>query len=146
MKAMITLDGRYSVDFNVAYSIATLLGFKKTSKLIGVKRWTGEYVVDINQISSLIVMCDIVQPSFLNGKPTSFIYNCILDVEPGYKFIDTPLNLTYIPLANNLISRIDCWVLDQNCNAVDFNGENLEIELKLVISREKKAKKSISIQ
>lgn len=137
LKSMITISEGYIVDFNVKASIATLLGYTSTDKLIGGinKRYEGENIVKITQISSLLVMCDAVRPSFLNGKLTSFVHNCILDVEPGVKFIDKPSNLTFVNTSSNVITQLSCWVVDQSLNIVDFRHEQLEIELKLVIRR-----------
>ena len=64
-----------------------------------------------------------------------FIYNAFLDVAPGEKFYERPVNLTYIPVVNNLISEVTCWITDQNSRPVDFRHEELEIELKLIIRR-----------
>ena len=140
LKSVITLSNAYIVDFNVDYSIASLLGFKKTKKLIGgdgdsEKRFEGENIVNITNISSLLVMCDVVKPSFLNGRLTSFIHNCILDVEPGVKYIEKPINLTFLNAANNVIPQISCWLVSNNMQEVDFRHEELEIELKLIIRR-----------
>ena len=54
---------------------------------------------------------------------------------PGEKFYERPMSLTYIPVVNNLISEITCWITDQNSRPVDFRHEELEIELKLIIRR-----------
>ena len=59
----------------------------------------------------------------------------MLDVEPGVKFIDKPSNLTFVNTSNNVITQLSCWVVDQNLNTVDFRHEQLEIELKLKITR-----------
>ena len=137
LKSMITITKGYIVDFNVNASIAPLLGYLSTDKLIGGdnKRYEGKNIVKITQISSLLVMCDAVRPSFLNGKLTSFVHNCVLDVEPGVKFIDKPSNLTFVNTSNNVITQLSCWGVDQNLNTVDFRHEQLEIELKLKITR-----------
>lgn len=137
LKSMITIAKGCVVDFNVNASIASMLGFLPTDKLIGEdnKRYEGKNIVKITQISSLLVMCNVVRPSFLNGKMVSFVYNCVLDVEPGVKFIDKPTNLTFVTTSNNVITQISCWVVDQNLKNVDFRHEQLEIELKLIIRR-----------
>ena len=135
LKAMITLNNDYDVDFNVTYPIANLLGFKTTDKLVGNTRFTAPNIVNINEVNSLIVWCDIARPNYLNGRQISFIYNAFLDVAPGEKFYERPVNLTFIPVVNNLISEVTCWITDQNTNPVDFRHEELEIELKLIINR-----------
>ena len=83
----------------------------------------------------MIVWCDVARPNYLNGRQISFIYNAFLDVGPGEKFYKRPINLTFIPVVNNLISEVTCWITDQNTNSVDFCHEELEIELKLIIHR-----------
>ena len=135
LKAMITLNNDYEVDFDVSHSIAHLLGFLKTDKLIGSKRFEAKNIVNINQTNSLLVWCNIARPNYLNGEQISIIYNAFLDVGPGDKFYERPVNLTYIPVVNNLITEITCWITDQNMQPVDFRHEELEIELKLIVRR-----------
>lgn len=139
LKSVITLSGNYTVDFDVNATIAPLLGYLKSTKLIGVgdvsKRFEAKNIVNITKISSLLIMCDIVKPSFLNGKLTSFIHNCILDCEPGVKYIEKPINLTFLNTTSNVIPQISCWVVDNNMQDVDFRHEQLEIELKLIVRR-----------
>ena len=77
----------------------------------------------------------MLKPSLINGVKQSFLYNCILDVEPGVRYVEKPHNLTYLSVANNLISVINCWVVDQAGRTVDFRQEQLEIELLLVRKR-----------
>ncbi len=131
LRAMITLRGGYILNFNVDFSIAKLLGFKVTDILNSGKRHIGSELVNINSISSLILMTDVVSPSYHNGKLLSYIYNTVLNVAPGVKVVDIPVNLTYIPLINDVITSVNVWILDQNLKTVDFRGEDVEIEMKL---------------
>ena len=137
LKSMITLREDFSVNFNTSYTMADVLGFSKMNKLIGNRRFESDHIVNINQITSLLVFCNCVRPSYVQGKLKSILSNLILSCEPGVKYFDRPQHLTYLPVLNNVLSEITCWVLDQDLHEVQFRGETLEIELKIKIRRYK---------
>ena len=90
-----------------------------------------EHLVDIMHINSILVHCDIVSRSRLNGIEAPIIYSFFPNVSPGEKIVETPKNLIYMPITAKVISSITCWLTDQDGKAIDLRGEKLSIALNI---------------
>ena len=78
-------------------------------------------------INSLRVTSDIIGGSYINGGKSNIIYSFFPSVGPGYKIIETPVNLVYLPIIPNQISSVRNKLVDQNGDLVDLQGETLSI-------------------
>ena len=109
------LDAKCQVDFNVGDdSLCTVLGFDKKTYTEG--RHESENIVNILSVNSILVHCDVIE---------SIIYTFFPDASPGDKIISIPRHLIYILLTLNVISRMTCWVTDQNGKDLNLQGEEL---------------------
>ena len=82
-------------------------------------------LVNILSVNSILVHCDVIESSRLNGVEAPVIYNFLPEVAPGDKIVVTPLHLIYIPLTLNIISLMTCWLADQNGKELDLRGEEV---------------------
>ena len=117
----------YQIDFTVDNCLRTVLGFNAKVYMKG--RYEGDRLVDILDINSILVHCDIVGASRLNGIEAPIIYNFFPNVAPGYKIVEIPRNLIYVPIIVEAISSLTCWLTDQDGNPLDLRGEQLTISL-----------------
>ena len=106
------LHEKCRVDFNVDDSLCKVLGFNK--KIYKAGRHESENLVNILSVNSILVHCDVIDASRLNGIEAPLIYSFFPDVAPGDRIVCTPLHLIYIPLTMNIISHMTCWLTDQN--------------------------------
>ena len=114
------------VDFNIENSLRTVLGF--TAKQYKKKgRFESENIVNILNVNSILVHCDIVGASRLNGIEAPVIYNFFPDVSPGEKIVSQPKHLIYIPLTIDVIPSMTSWLTDQNQKELDLRGEELTL-------------------
>ena len=121
------LDAKCRVDFDVGEdSLCSVLGFDR--KIYeGVGRHESEQIVNILDVNTILVHCDVIESSRLNGVEAPVIYTFFPDAAPGDKIISIPRHLIYIPLTLNLISCMTCWVTDQNGKELDLQGEELTL-------------------
>ena len=120
------LNANCQVDFNVGNaSLCTVLGFDR--KVYGVGRHDSEHIVNILSVNSILVHCDVIESSRLNGIEAPIIYTFFPDASPGDKIVSVPRHLIYIPLTMNIISCMTCWVTDQNGSDLDLQGEELTL-------------------
>ena len=123
---LIVLDAKCRVDFNVGDdSLCSVLGFAK--KVYADGRHESERIVNILSVNSILVHCDVIESSRLNGIEAPLIYTFFPNASTGDKIISIPRHLIYIPLTLNIISRMTCWVTDQNGNELDLQGEELTL-------------------
>ena len=102
-----------------------MLGFN--AKIYKRGRYESENLVNILSVNSILVHCDVIGASRVNGVEAPVIYNFFPDVSPGEKIVSQPQHLIYMPLTMNIISRMTCWVTDQNGKELDLRGEELTL-------------------
>ena len=88
-------------------------------------------MVNILTINNILVNIDIISGSCVNGFTQPTIYSFFPDVSPGYKIIENPHNLPYLPIAADTIHSIIILLTDQNGNELNFRGENLSMQFHL---------------
>ena len=117
LRATLTLAKSYQVDFAVDHSLNTVLGFER--QIYTFDRATdgyaeGEHIVNIISINSILVNNDIIHGSYVNGSQQPAIYSFFPNVEPGYKIVQSPRNLVYLPVTQSTISRMETYLTDQD--------------------------------
>src|SRR6218665_3154665 len=130
LRAFIKIESAtYQVDL-AASSIRTTLGFNAQTLSSGYHE--GENPVDILQVSSILVNCDIVGGSTLSGSQLPVVYSFFPDVSPGFKIVESPKNLVYLPVSmSGNISQIRVRLTDQNNIQLNLRGEVVTIRFHL---------------
>jgi hypothetical protein len=125
LRSVLTIQNNYRVDFTVENSIRSILGF--TSKIYTTMYNESEEVVNILSINSIQVNSDIITGSYVNGSSKPIIYSFFPNVSPGYKIIENPKNLVYLPLTLATINRLETLLTDQDGNQLNLRGEQLNV-------------------
>ena len=125
---MVVLE-KCKVDFNVDNSLCSVLGFDR--QVYSEGRHESENIVNILSVNTILVNCDVIESSRLNGREAPVIYTFFPDAAPGDKIVNTPRHLIYIPLTLKLISHMTCWITDQNGDELDLQGEWLTLTFHL---------------
>lgn len=125
LRSILTLKSGYQVDFTTTNSIRRVLGFNK--KKYTVTYVESEQVVNILTINSILVNSNLIKGSFVNGSSSNTIYSFFPDVSPGYKIIENPRNLVYLPLTLEIINRLETSITDQDGNQLNLRGEQLNV-------------------
>ena len=111
------LKNNYEVDFRKDKSINNLLGFH--SKLYTSGFHESANMVNILTINSILVIIDIISGSYVNGSTQPTIYSFFPDVSPGYKIIENPHNLLYLPITSDTIHSRTILLTVQNGNELN---------------------------
>ena len=108
LKSEMIIKNNCEVDFRRYNSINSLLGFY--SKLYTSGFNESEIMVNILTINSILVNIDIISGSYVNGSTQPSIYSFSPDVSSGYKIIENPHNLLYLPITADTIDSITIWL------------------------------------
>ena len=125
LKSALILEKDYQVDFNNQNSIAKVLGFTGTKYTEGFHE--SENVVNILRINSILVNIDIISGSYVNGTTKNTIYSFFPKVSPGYKIIELPVNLVYLPITLDTIDSLNVSITDQDDHLLNLRNEKLYI-------------------
>lgn len=113
------------INFAKPNSIRNVFGFPA----VLIERNIETESLDIVKISTqdvIRVECDIISGSFINGKRSHSIYEFASNkVDVGYKIIEQPKNIIYLPVVPRRIKSISITFVDQNGDLIDFRGESI---------------------
>lgn len=113
-------------------TVLDIIGFQRESSPKferNVGYWSTN-IVKITQIDIIRIECDIISDSYINGKQCHTIHqfsHC--KVAPGYKFIEVPHHIIYLPIKEKQLRTIQISVVDQNGNPIDFRGEQISCRI-----------------
>jgi hypothetical protein len=118
-----------TVVFSGNNSIRDILGFENNVYLPGYH--ISERVPQITALNTINVECNIVagDGSFRNGKKSHTLYSFYPDVPTGYKLLERPTNILFLPVSTKEISNVTLRLTDQYGHLVNFNNEEITIHL-----------------
>ena len=125
-----TLKSTVRVDFSKPNTIGSILGFNNVV-LEPKTKHVSDNVVDVFSVNTLRIECSIASGSFLNGRPVHTVYEFFPAAPAGYKIVESPSSVIYVPVTVNTIDRITLRVVDQFERLVNFRGEEVTIRLHL---------------
>ena len=125
LKSVLIIEEGYQVDFNQRNSLSKVLGFTRAKYEEGFHE--SENVVDILTINSILVNIDIISGSYVNGTTKSTIYSFFPKVSPGYKIIESPVNLVYLPITLDTIDNLNVSITDQDNHLLNLRNEKSTI-------------------
>lgn len=119
-----------SIDFTKPNSIRSVLGFD--SVILEPNKWhMSQRPIAISPINVIRIHCNIIRGSYSNGIEGHIIHEFFPKVEPGYKIIQIPNNVIYLPVNTKSIRNITISLLDQDSRQVNFQNEEISIRLHL---------------
>lgn len=118
------------IDFTTKGSIASMLGFEP-GKYPAKLKHESTNPVEIIKVEALRVECNIVRGSYINGAESHVIHEFYVMVDPGYKIVEVPGTVIYLPLNVQTISNVTVQIKDQSGRLVNFRGEVITLRLHL---------------
>ena len=125
LKSVLTIGKGYQVNFTPENSVSKILGFNNTVYKEGFHE--SENPVNILSINSILVNINIISGSYVNGKTKNTIYSFFPKVSPGFKIVESPVNLVYLPVTLDTIDNIHVAITDQDNQLLDLRNEKLTI-------------------
>lgn len=122
------IECSHEINFNPQDSIGQLLGFTPRILKPYVVH-SSDQPVTILKINALRVECNITTGAYINGKKVHTIHEFFPAVPPGYKIIEVPSQVIYLPVAVKSIDHLQLRIVDQDGNLVNFRGEVITIRL-----------------
>ena len=87
-------------------------------------------IVNIIQVSSILINLDIISGSYVNGSASPTIYSFYPNVSPGYKIVERPSpSLVFYPVSRNEINSMRVWLTDQDNESIDLRGEQKTVRI-----------------
>lgn len=117
-----------SINFIPNDSIGRLLGFTQRVLQANVLH-KSDLPVAILKVNSLRIECNITTGAYINAQRVHTIHEFFPVVPPGYKIIEVPSHVIYLPIAVQSIDHLQLKLVDQDGELVNFRGEIITIRL-----------------
>jgi len=129
LKSVLEIQGDFQADFGAQNSISSVLGFRNQVYEEGIHE--SQNVVNILSMNSILMNVDVIGGSYVNGRTQNTIYSFFPNMSPGYKIVENPKNLVYLPVILDKINKMETVVTDQNGKQLNLCGKNLTIRYHL---------------
>lgn len=128
LQSMITANAE--IYFNRDRSIGSLLGFSQKQLNANVLHLS-DLPVNITKVNVIRIECNIISGSYINERRAHTLHEFSPSVGPGYKIVEVPRNVIYLPVTVKRISSITLKLVDQNGDIINFRGETVTVRLHL---------------
>lgn len=118
------------IYFDRERSLRNLLGFQSVI-LESVGEHGGVNPVNILKVNNILVNCDAIDGSYLNERKQPVLYSFFPDVPPGYKIVEKPNAIIYLPISSPVLDEIKIWLTDQNRDVLNIREEVITLRLHL---------------
>lgn len=118
------------IDFLKPHTIGSLLGFKKAMLKSG-ETHISSHSINITNVNSVCIDCNIIQNSYINNTPGHIIHMFYPNVPPGFKIVQCPTNVIYLPINTRFINEIILKIVDQDGKLVTFKDQLITVRLHL---------------
>lgn len=125
------IEANRTVDFTGVNSIGQMLGFQQNVKLKPNEKHESQNPVSIIKVNSIRVECNIAHGSYSNGLEGHTLHEFFPTVPPGFKIVESPPTVIYVPVNTNHIHNISLQLTDQDGRLINFRGETLTVRLHL---------------
>lgn len=124
------IKSTHRIDFTKDDSPGKLLGFHNII-LEPNATHVSQTPVDILKVNVIKVECNIVSGAYHNNKRVHTVHEFSPSVPPGFKIIEVPQNVIYMPINTKIINNIQIKLVDQDDDLVNFRGEVITVRLHL---------------
>lgn len=124
------IKSSFKIDFTPDDCIRRILGFDKCV-LEPHEEYESQNPANVFHVNVIKVDCNLAMGSYKNGSLVHTIHEFFPQVEPGYKIVEVPRNLLYLPINAQSIYNITVKIVDQENRLVNFRGEEISLRLEL---------------
>lgn len=118
-----------NIDFTKSGSIGPLLGFTSNKVLVAGQTHISDTTVNIMKVDVIRVECNIVRGSYDNGRESHVIHEFYPNVGPGYKIVEIPNTIIYLPVNVTRVNNVTISLKDQDGDPVNLRNERLSVRL-----------------
>lgn len=118
------------VDFTPKDSIGPWLGFKPRKLQANIPH-ESDFPVNIFKVNAICIECNIVTGSYVNDKQAHVLHEFFPTAPAGFKIVECPRNVVYLPINTRVIDEIIIKIVDQDGELVNFKQELVSLRLHL---------------
>ena len=109
----------------------TLLGHDPYFDYKSLGVYSSGTILNLNTTNKILLVCDCINGSVVNGVRKSKLYSFALDKKPGYKIFSEPETI-HFKKNKSVLNTITFYLADDNKKEVNFNQETLTFTLQMI--------------
>lgn len=118
------------IDFVRPGSIGPLLGFNP--RVLSANKWhISDNQVSIIRVNVIRVTCNIARGAYKDGVEGHTLHEFYPRVPPGFKVVEAPKNVIYLPVNTKRVHNITIRLEDQHGKCINFRNEEISVRLHL---------------
>lgn len=117
-----------TVYFNIDRSIGSLLGYGRLILLPDLDT-ESDSAVKINSVNVIKIECNITSGAYANDNPTHTLHEFYPTVAIGYKIVEIPRTVIYLPVITRSIHNLTVRIVDQDNKLLNFRGETISLRV-----------------
>lgn len=118
------------INFQKNNTIGTLLGFSERILDANILH-ESDTPVNILKVNAIRIECNITTGAYVNNKLVHTIHEFFPRVSSGYRIVEVPKNVIYLPVIVKSIHNLSVSIVDQDGNLIDFRGETITLRIHL---------------
>ena len=103
LRASLKVGKGWSVEFPFKNSLGAVLGFESKTYDHREEPWISEKIVNILSVNSILIHCDMISGSMVDGVKSPVINNFSPNVIPASKIVGDPVKPIYLPVSKDVI-------------------------------------------
>ena len=126
----VNVKGNYVLNLDKDTSIGPMLGFHQTINL-PAGQYESPNTVNIIKVNGIIITCNLVDSTYLNGKRINALYSFPIEVSPGFRMVSHPSTPQYHKIIQDRVSLLTVTLTDESGDLLDLRGELITIRLRI---------------
>jgi hypothetical protein len=114
---------------DIENSVAPIFGFAKNRVLEPKQIEVSDSIIQITKVNAVKIECNIIRGAYSNGEPVHTLHEFYPTVAVGYKIVEVPRHVIYLPITVRTISNISVRIVNQYNHLVGFHGETITLRL-----------------
>lgn len=123
------IESTHKLVFNGRDTFATVLGFTEQKIIFPNNRYASDNIIKLSRVNVIKIECNIIEGSYSNDDPTHTLHEFYPTVGIGYKIVEVPSNVIYLPLTVRTIRNLSVKLIDQENNLIDFRNEEITLRI-----------------
>ena len=125
-------SGIIAIRFDEKSFFNTILGFTAGWDYKHYNQYLSQKVVNLSSTNKLLLKCDAIDGSVVDGVRQPILYSFVLEIPSGYKVLCKPETIHYKKTNKSILNTITFYLEDDNNEEVNFNGKTLTFTLQMI--------------